>query len=110
MPWSPRSERPVMSLAPMLDEYYREQDWTEDGIPTEKRLASLGLSRGDRAGEVFCARRGEVRVEHEPVLEEVLPKGPEARILDPVPHFEAELRHTFPAVRVGVREGLAQFR
>jgi hypothetical protein len=24
--------------------------------------------------------------------------------LDPVPHFEAELRHTFPAVRAVVRE------
>lgn len=43
MPSGP-AEGKVCHLEEMLDEYYREQDWTEDGIPTEERLASLGLT------------------------------------------------------------------
>ena len=46
MPSGP-AEGMVCHLEKMLDEYYREQDWTEEGIPTEKRLASLGLNGGD---------------------------------------------------------------
>jgi aldehyde:ferredoxin oxidoreductase len=34
----------VCHLAEMLDEYYREQNWTADGIPTAARLAELGLA------------------------------------------------------------------
>jgi aldehyde:ferredoxin oxidoreductase len=33
----------VCHLEEMLDEYYQEQEWTPEGIPTENRLASLGL-------------------------------------------------------------------
>jgi aldehyde:ferredoxin oxidoreductase len=43
MPSGP-AEGKVCHLEEMLDEYYREQDWTEDGIPTENRLTSLGLA------------------------------------------------------------------
>ena len=43
MPSGP-AEGKVCHLEEMLDEYYREQDWTADGIPTEERLASLGLT------------------------------------------------------------------
>jgi aldehyde:ferredoxin oxidoreductase len=28
----------------MMAEYYRERGWTADGVPTEERLAALGLS------------------------------------------------------------------
>ena len=34
----------VCHLEEMLDEYYREQNWTADGIPTRDRLISLGLT------------------------------------------------------------------
>jgi aldehyde:ferredoxin oxidoreductase len=34
----------VCHLEEMLDEYYREQGWTPDGIPTQERLAQLGLT------------------------------------------------------------------
>jgi aldehyde:ferredoxin oxidoreductase len=34
----------VCHLEEMLDEYYQEQEWTPEGIPTENRLASLGLT------------------------------------------------------------------
>jgi len=34
----------VCHLEEMLDEYYQEQGWTPEGIPTENRLASLGLT------------------------------------------------------------------
>jgi aldehyde:ferredoxin oxidoreductase len=31
-------------LDEMLDEYYQEQGWTNDGIPTEEKLKELGLA------------------------------------------------------------------
>jgi aldehyde:ferredoxin oxidoreductase len=34
----------VCHLEEMLDEYYQAQGWTPEGIPTEERLASLGLA------------------------------------------------------------------
>jgi aldehyde:ferredoxin oxidoreductase len=34
----------VCHLEEMLDEYYREQNWSADGIPTAERLAQLGLA------------------------------------------------------------------
>lgn len=34
----------VCHLDEMLEEYYREQNWTADGIPTEERLRELGLA------------------------------------------------------------------
>ena len=34
----------VCHLEEMLDDYYREQGWTPDGIPTPERLAALGLA------------------------------------------------------------------
>ncbi|WP_457554261.1 aldehyde ferredoxin oxidoreductase family protein [Desulfobacula sp.] len=34
----------VCHLDEMLDEYYEEQNWTDDGIPREERLEELGLS------------------------------------------------------------------
>jgi aldehyde:ferredoxin oxidoreductase len=34
----------VCHLEEMLDEYYQEQGWSAEGIPTEERLASLGLA------------------------------------------------------------------
>ncbi len=34
----------VCHLEAMLDEYYREQNWSADGIPTAERLAQLGLA------------------------------------------------------------------
>jgi aldehyde:ferredoxin oxidoreductase len=43
MPTGP-AEGKVCHLEEMLEEYYREQNWTEDGIPTEERLAALGLT------------------------------------------------------------------
>lgn len=33
----------VCHLDEMLDEYYEVQNWTDDGIPTDERLESLGL-------------------------------------------------------------------
>ncbi|MGI5836871.1 MAG: aldehyde ferredoxin oxidoreductase family protein [Chloroflexota bacterium] len=33
----------VVELAPMLEEYYRFRGWTRDGVPTERKLADLGL-------------------------------------------------------------------
>ena len=38
----------VCHLDEMLDDYYREQNWTADGIPTEERLAQLGLDTEGR--------------------------------------------------------------
>jgi aldehyde:ferredoxin oxidoreductase len=43
MPSGP-AEGMVCHLEEMLDEYYQVQGWTPDGIPTEERLASLGLA------------------------------------------------------------------
>jgi aldehyde:ferredoxin oxidoreductase len=43
MPAGP-AEGMVCHLEEMLDEYYREQGWTDEGIPTPERLASLGLA------------------------------------------------------------------
>ena len=43
MPSGP-AEGKVCHLEEMLEEYYQAQDWTSDGVPTEKRLASLGLT------------------------------------------------------------------
>ena len=37
-------------LKKMLDEYYQMRDWTPEGIPTEKKLKSLGL---DKAAELL---------------------------------------------------------
>ena len=34
----------VCHLEEMLDEYYREQNWSADGIPTAERLVQLGLA------------------------------------------------------------------
>jgi aldehyde:ferredoxin oxidoreductase len=34
----------VCHLDEMLDEYYQEQGWTNDGIPTEEKLKELGLA------------------------------------------------------------------
>jgi aldehyde:ferredoxin oxidoreductase len=34
----------VCHLEEMLDEYYQVQEWTTDGIPTDKRLRHLGLA------------------------------------------------------------------
>ena len=34
----------VVHLEEMLDEYYNVQEWTEDGIPTKKRLNHLGIT------------------------------------------------------------------
>ncbi len=34
----------VVELAPMLEEYYRFRGWTREGIPSERKLAELGLS------------------------------------------------------------------
>ncbi len=33
----------ICHLQEMLDEYYKEQNWSEDGIPTQDRLEELGL-------------------------------------------------------------------
>jgi aldehyde:ferredoxin oxidoreductase len=33
----------VVELDPMLDEYYRIMGWDENGVPTEERIADLGL-------------------------------------------------------------------
>ncbi len=33
----------ICHLQEMLDEYYKEQNWTQDGIPTQDRLDELGL-------------------------------------------------------------------
>ncbi len=33
----------VCQLDKMLDEYYQERNWTEDGIPTKEALDRLGL-------------------------------------------------------------------
>ncbi len=33
----------VVQLDVMLDEYYRTREWTSDGIPTQEKLAQLGL-------------------------------------------------------------------
>jgi aldehyde:ferredoxin oxidoreductase len=33
----------VCKLDQMLDEYYRERGWTQDGVPTETKLRELGL-------------------------------------------------------------------
>ncbi|MDJ0884851.1 MAG: aldehyde ferredoxin oxidoreductase family protein [Desulfobacterales bacterium] len=38
----------VCHLDEMLDDYYREQNWTADGIPTDERLAQLGLDTEGR--------------------------------------------------------------
>ena len=35
----------VCHLQKMLDEYYKEQNWTSDGIPTQDRLNELILDR-----------------------------------------------------------------
>ena len=34
----------VCHLDEMLDEYYKAQGWTEDGIPTQEVLDRLGLA------------------------------------------------------------------
>ena len=34
---------PPEQLAAMLDEYYRMRGWTDDGVPTPRKLAELGL-------------------------------------------------------------------
>jgi aldehyde:ferredoxin oxidoreductase len=34
----------VVSLEPMLDEYYRIMGWDAEGVPTQEKLRSLGLS------------------------------------------------------------------
>ena len=34
----------VSNLAPMLKEYYRTRGWDENGVPTQRKLAELGLS------------------------------------------------------------------
>ena len=33
----------TVDLEPMLDEYYRERGWTNNGIPTGEKLRELGL-------------------------------------------------------------------
>ena len=33
----------VCHLKPMLDEYYKERNWTNDGVPTKAALEKLGL-------------------------------------------------------------------
>jgi aldehyde:ferredoxin oxidoreductase len=38
----------VCHLEEMLDEYYREQNWSDDGIPTAERLNELGLGEVGR--------------------------------------------------------------
>jgi aldehyde:ferredoxin oxidoreductase len=43
MPSGP-AEGKVCHLEEMLEEYYQAQDWTPEGVPTEERLASLGLT------------------------------------------------------------------
>ena len=37
----------VVELDPMLDEYYRIMGWDENGVPTEERIADLGLRIAD---------------------------------------------------------------
>jgi aldehyde:ferredoxin oxidoreductase len=34
----------VVQLEPMLKEYYRTRGWDEQGVPTPKKLADLGLA------------------------------------------------------------------
>ena len=43
MPSGPAKGK-VCHLEEMLEEYYQAQDWTPEGVPTEERLASLGLT------------------------------------------------------------------
>ena len=33
----------IVHLDEMLDEYYRFRGWTQDGIPTKRKLSALGL-------------------------------------------------------------------
>lgn len=39
----PNAAGRVVDLAPMLAEYYRFRGWSEAGVPTEEKLAALGL-------------------------------------------------------------------
>lgn len=41
---SPNDAGAVVDLAPMLAEYYRFRGWDEDGVPTERKRAALGLA------------------------------------------------------------------
>lgn len=38
----------VVDLEPMLEEYYRFRGWTRDGVPTDRKLADLGLAADGR--------------------------------------------------------------
>ena len=35
----------TVHLDEMLEEYYRFRGWTQDGIPTERKLRTLGLDK-----------------------------------------------------------------
>jgi aldehyde:ferredoxin oxidoreductase len=35
----------VVDLEPLLEEYYRLRGWDAEGVPTEAKLAELGLRR-----------------------------------------------------------------
>jgi aldehyde:ferredoxin oxidoreductase len=39
------SKKQVVELGPLLEEYYRLRGWDVDGVPTEAKLAELGLRR-----------------------------------------------------------------
>ena len=36
----------VHRLGELLPEYYRERGWSEDGVPTDEKLAQLALTQG----------------------------------------------------------------
>jgi aldehyde:ferredoxin oxidoreductase len=40
------SKNQVVDLAPLLEEYYQLRGWDADGVPSEAKLAELGLRRG----------------------------------------------------------------
>jgi aldehyde:ferredoxin oxidoreductase len=48
----------VVELDYMLDEYYRERGWREDGVPTRERLLELGLPELVRDLEGVCSPGG----------------------------------------------------
>jgi len=35
----------TVHLEEMLEEYYRFRGWTQDGIPTQRKLSTLGLDK-----------------------------------------------------------------
>jgi aldehyde:ferredoxin oxidoreductase len=38
------SKNKVVDLKPLLEEYYRLRGWDNEGVPTEEKLAELGLN------------------------------------------------------------------